>query len=70
MPDDTTNGRTVRRLRREAGMSGRALAAALSLSPTYMCDMEHGRRHMEEEMFNRAIGAISIHTKNKTNQVK
>ena len=54
MPYDTMNGRTIRRLRTEAGMKQKHLAEAMGISASYLCDFEHGKRGMDEEKIGRA----------------
>lgn len=44
VPDDREIGRKMRRRRIEVGLSLRALAARLGLSPAYLSDLETGRR--------------------------
>ena len=42
--DDKKIGIEMREARKKAGLSGRAVAARLGLSPAYICDLELGRR--------------------------
>lgn len=59
IPDKATNGRTIRKLREQRGMSLRALAEALDVSAPYLSDLELGNRGFSQPMFERAKQEIS-----------
>ena len=44
--------------RRRAGLKQYELAQRLSISPTILCDIEHGRRELSEEMASRIARAL------------
>jgi predicted transcriptional regulator len=43
-PRTEFDGRSLREIRRDAGISLRAMARSLSVSPAYLCDVEHNHR--------------------------
>jgi len=55
-------GEAVRELREERGITLRALAKTLNLSPPFLSDLEHGRRRMPRvEDFANALGVKPRH---------
>lgn len=48
--DHSATGESMRQLREAEGLSLRALAKRMSLSPSYLSDLEHGRRHWNERL--------------------
>ena len=47
----TPFGRRLRELRRERGLSAKAMAAGLGVSPAYLSALEHGRRGRPNRRF-------------------
>ena len=46
LPDSvSTLGDAIRLLRESRGLTMRALATAIDVSPAFLCDLEHGRRN-------------------------
>lgn len=48
-PDDKAIGEEVRRTRLKTGMSLREMAGRLEITPSYLCDLELGRRRWNVE---------------------
>lgn len=48
--DDVALGAYLRNLRVGAGVTGRAMAQKLKISPSYLCDLEGGKRRWTESM--------------------
>ena len=51
-------GRETRRLRKEAGITLRGLAAALSVSAAHLSDIEHNRRRPSDDLLRRIARAL------------
>lgn len=49
------DGPGLRKLRQEAGISVRALAGRLEISPMYLSDLELGRRQFSEKLAERFV---------------
>ena len=49
-------GLQLQRARARAKVSLRRLAAHLRLSPSYLCDLEHGRRTSQQQLVRAAAG--------------
>ena len=56
---EVANGKAVRRARKEAGMSLRYAARVIGISPTFLCDVEHGRRTMSLQTLKRLKRRLS-----------
>lgn len=52
-------GAEMRRRRRAHGWTLRAVARALGLSPTYVCDLELGRRHWRPELYRKYARVVA-----------
>jgi transcriptional regulator with XRE-family HTH domain len=52
-PDNEFTGAAYRKLRMEAGLSQREVAAEVGCSAQYVCDLEKGRRLWNTAMLNR-----------------
>lgn len=63
VPDDDANGTTIRDLRHASCMTQTELAQTLGISNSYLCDMEAGKRSMDEGTFDKAREAILKYTK-------
>ena len=58
--NDIACGQTVRYLRERKAMSLRSLAAHCEMSPTYLSDLETGRRHWSPKLFAEVCVELSI----------
>jgi predicted transcriptional regulator len=60
-PNDSTTGRQLKASRQAAGVSQREAAERMGITPTYLCDLELGRRHWSHsliESFNKAVNHL------------
>jgi transcriptional regulator with XRE-family HTH domain len=53
-------GRVIREAREARGTAGRALARAVGVSPSYLCDVEHGRRAPSLDVLTRLAAHLPI----------
>lgn len=47
-------GRSVRRLREERGISLKAFADRMGITPSFLCYLEQGKRHWSQELWKKA----------------
>jgi len=52
-PDHRAIGQRMRTLRERAGMTLRRVAGAMEITPSYLCDLELGRRQWRKELIDR-----------------
>ena len=55
---EITSGLDVLVARRRAGLKQYQLAQRLSISPTILCDLEHDRRDLTEDMAEQIVQAL------------
>jgi len=62
IPADMANGvgEVIRAAREARGTGGRALARAVGISASYLCDVEHGRRAPSLDVLTRLAAHLSI----------
>lgn len=63
--NDLYYGPLMRRKREAAGVSGRAFAKQIGLSAMYLCDLERGRRHLNEETMQKIEDGLTALGKGK-----
>jgi transcriptional regulator with XRE-family HTH domain len=58
MQSSTTLGQELRRLRKEAGITLRGLAATVEVSAAHLSDIEHNRRRPSDDLLRRIARAL------------